>query len=104
MSLTFSAIKKLPRSGLRSTHRLLDLFGSGQYPGYRDHSTRDMLANWEASGKPVLDVAVPVDLFSSAADDSGDSVVSVAPVVVAFLGRSNMLERVNAAEFPEVVE
>ena len=78
------------------TQRLIGQFGSPRYPGFRDHSIRDLLANWEASGKPELDVAVPVERFSSTVDDSGDSVVSVAPVVVAFMGRPDMLQRVDA--------
>ncbi|MGY0218817.1 ADP-ribosylglycohydrolase family protein [Endozoicomonadaceae bacterium StTr2] len=77
------------------TQKLITVFADPEYPGFRDHAMRDMLANWKEQGKPELDARYSTELFSSDADDSADSVMSIAPVVVAYLGKPDLLQRVD---------
>lgn len=75
--------------------RFVELFGSDSYRGYRDHATRDTLANFRAFRE-----AHPGESCSfrdGADDDQPATATRLVPVVVAHFRDADLIERVEAA-------
>jgi ADP-ribosylglycohydrolase len=75
--------------------RLLKLMIEDKYPGYRDHATLGMIANYQTH--LYSNPAVPFDYQQGADDDQPATVTHIAPVVVAHLNDSGLLDTLAMA-------
>jgi ADP-ribosylglycohydrolase len=75
--------------------RFIDLMGSDDYRGYRDHATKETLARYRAFLK--AQPGSPFDYQQGADDDQPATVTRLVPVVVAHWRNSDLLETVATA-------
>ena len=75
--------------------RFIEFFGAADYHGYRDHSTRETLANWRKFQDEHPEQ--PFDYQQGADDDQLAMASRLAPVVVAHLNDPDLLEIVTKA-------
>jgi ADP-ribosylglycohydrolase len=75
--------------------RFVSLFSSPQYHGYRDHATKETLANYRPFAEQLPEN--PYHFQGGADDDQPATATRLAPVVVAHLKDDNLLRVVQSA-------